>query len=450
MNRRQKTENENLKIKRALMRKQINQYHRIDTEFEIDDRLGQNSLCVKNEEFDVEDSIQYDQQIWERLDKQVQSSPNQRNSCSWVIFQDCLYIFGGFTFNGRLDDVHRYSFNQNQRQRLNTTGSKPSARENNGAIEYKGQMYIFGGCDGSLWLNDFYSLNLNTLNWNKIEPTGQCPSERFGIACGSYQIKMLIFGGCDGNHYLNDAYVFDFEEKVWNKLQLIGDIPSTRSCPSFSVLNNQIYIFGGFDGVNRLNDFYKINIFTGKVKRISQHGTIPCPRYFHASEIYQNKLLLFGGFNGLERQNDLYEFDFGIKTWKKLEVNESPKGRSSMVFQIYNDSLYIFGGMMEMNFQMIFINQSSFLQDFHTLINNPLMSDVIFQVEDHQIYANKCILGARSQNFQTLFFQEFRDKEQMYLEINECVTIKHLWICSYISILISQISLLINYYQPKL
>ncbi|CAD8047309.1 unnamed protein product [Paramecium sonneborni] len=429
MIRRLQSEQDNLRIKRALMRQQINQSHRVDREFEIDERFHSVSMYVKHNKVEMDDCGYYDQQIWKRLDRFDQVMPNQRNNCSWVIYEDYLYIFGGFTFNGRLDDVHRYSFSNNQWQHLNTKGQKPSARENNGAIEYKGCMYVFGGCDGLLWLNDFYSLNLKTLQWKKIEPTGQCPSERFGIACGAYQTKMLIFGGCDGTHYLNDAYVWDFEEQVWNKLQLIGDVPSARSCPSFSTFNNQIYIFGGFDGVNRLNDFYKINIFTGKVKRISQHGTIPCPRYFHTSEVYQNKLLLFGGFNGHSRLNDLYEFEFGSKTWKKLEVNEPPKGRSSMVFQLYNDSLYVFGGydgdellsdIYKLEFKNAQVPRSSFLQDLRSLINNPQMSDVVFIVEDHQIYANRCILGARSEHFQTLFFEEFRDKDQIYIEITEC------------------------------
>lgn len=80
-----------------------------------------------------------------------------------MLYEDSLYIFGGFTFNGRLDDVHKYSFDKNQWVRLQTTGQKPTARENNGAVLYKGCMYVFGGCDGLSWLNDFYALNLKSL-----------------------------------------------------------------------------------------------------------------------------------------------------------------------------------------------------------------------------------------------------------------------------------------------
>ena len=36
------------------------------------------------------------------------------------------------------------------------------------------------------------------------------------------------------------------------------------------------------------------------------------------------------------------------------------------------------------------------------------MSDIVFIVEDQQIYANKCILGARSEHFHNLLYEGFK------------------------------------------
>lgn len=55
--------------------------------------------------------------MWERIDinpfdGMEQEKPSQRNSCSWVLDEDYLYVFGGFSFNGRLNDVHKFDFKQ--------------------------------------------------------------------------------------------------------------------------------------------------------------------------------------------------------------------------------------------------------------------------------------------------------------------------------------------------
>jgi hypothetical protein len=121
--------------------------------------------------------------------------------------------------------------------------------------------------------------------------------------------------------------------------------------------HNDLYVFGGFDG----NDFYRINVITEKISRINQYGTIPCPRYvfnwlinkininykkifwwFQSSLIYNNKLILFGGYNGYLRLNNLYEFDLDKKLWAKLDVHDPPQERSSMVLQVYSDTLFNF------------------------------------------------------------------------------------------------------------
>lgn len=170
-----------------------------------------------------------DQYIWEKIDGHRMNSfvPSSRNSCSWVTYGDVLYIFGGFTFNGRLDDIHEFNFETYHWSKVTTSGIKPTARENNGAILYKDHMYIFGGYDGQSWLNDFYQLNLKTLMWSKIDQKGtylmpiintflgQQPSERFGFACGQYDSKMCVFAGFDGNQQLNDSFIWDFELRVY-------------------------------------------------------------------------------------------------------------------------------------------------------------------------------------------------------------------------------------------
>ena len=87
---------------------------------------------------------------------------------------------------------------------------------------------------------------------------------------------------------------------------------------------------------------------------------VPSPRYFHACTMFNGKMYTFGGYNGTERLNDMYEYDFETFRWAMVHGDsgsgngsgdgsgggggEIPSGRSSLVSQVYKNSLYIFGG----------------------------------------------------------------------------------------------------------
>lgn len=93
--------------------------------------------------------------------------------------------------------------------------------------------------------------------------------------------------------------------------------------------------------------------------------------------MYNHNLILFGGYNGHIRLNDLYEFDFSKKVWSKLDVQDPPQGRSSMVFQIYDDQIYTFGGyngfdvlndFYRMPFRNALVPKSTFMFELEVLI----------------------------------------------------------------------------------
>ena len=53
----------------------------------------------------------------------------------------------------------------------------------------------------------------------------------------------------------------------------------------------------------------------------------------------------FGGYNGSERLADMYVYDFETNFWAEVDCThgDCPSGRSSLVAQIYENSLYLFG-----------------------------------------------------------------------------------------------------------
>lgn len=153
---------------------------------------------------------------WRQLISENGSRPGPRSGTASVVYQDCLYILGGYGGNGRLDDLWQYNFLEGQWHRLFTCGPSPPGRENNGAVVYKGGLYIFGGYSGLFWLNDFHRLDLcnfhsDSLKWCPVNHLhGAPPSTRFGYVSAVWNDFFILFGGYDGSNWLNDMHEFDF------------------------------------------------------------------------------------------------------------------------------------------------------------------------------------------------------------------------------------------------
>mmetsp|Transcript_8640 Transcript_8640/g.14792 ORF Transcript_8640/g.14792 Transcript_8640/m.14792 type:complete len:517 (-) Transcript_8640:83-1633(-) len=357
---------------------------------------------------------------WREVDLNSPVQPLERSGASSVIYQDALYVFGGYGGGGRLDDICRFDFPSRCWTSVEVQGTVPAGRENNGGVVHGNKMYIFGGYSGFTWLNDFLSFSFETSTW-QVVPSGQkgsVPSARFGYVSAVAEDSMYVFGGYDGSAWLNDMFDFDFRRGLWTSTQVQGFIPLGRSCPSWATHSGAVYLFGGYDGVHRMNDFHQFRMATRSWASVRSAGQVPSPRYFHAMVPYTSSLFLFGGYSGHERLNDLYEFQIDSGTWFALTAADPPSGRSSMVAQVLGDSLYIFGGyngsivlndFYELRFEPVSIPPSNLIDDLRKLINNPVLADVTFLVEGQPVYATRATLAARSEHFRALFYGGMRE-----------------------------------------
>lgn len=357
---------------------------------------------------------------WREVDLNSAVKPNERSGASSVIYQDALYVFGGYGGSGRLDDIFCFSFPSHCWSRAEVLGNVPVGRENNGAVVHGNKMYLFGGYSGFTWLNDFHSFNFDTYKWAPVPSghNGTVPSSRFGYVSAVHGDVMYVFGGYDGSAWLNDMFDFDFNRGEWSATQVQGFILSGRSCPSWATHNGSVYLFGGYDGVHRMNGFHQFRMTSRTWSSVRSAGQVPSPRYFHASVVYSDSLFIFGGYSGQERLNDLYEFRFDCHTWFVLNTEDPPSGRSSLVAQVFCNSLYVFGGyngsivlndFYEFRFEPVSIPPSNLVDDLRKLINNPAFSDVTFLVEGQPVYATRAHLAARSEHFRALFYGGMRE-----------------------------------------
>ncbi|KAL7430500.1 hypothetical protein ACHAXM_002249 [Skeletonema potamos] len=414
--------------------------------------------------------------IWSRMSLSPHSSiPPPRSGAASVVVQGRLYMFGGYGGGtGRLDDFYQFDFHTNTWSEVQVLSDiKPGCRENNGVvIGDASRVYLFGGYNGNSWLNDLWMFDIDTQRWTCIQESsgdynnsnrGQQnsshhhleqedhssavaaaagvgggnsnhnnnnnssntnsntgPSRRFGYVSVVHDNKFVLFGGFDGTRWLNDMFEFDLLTNTWKTVQARGRLPSVRSCPAWVKDDTHVYIHGGYDGVERKADFFACDLRTYTWSELPCKGTPPSPRYFHSCCIHGNKLYTYGGYSGSERLADMFAYDFETNHWSEVDCSkgECPSGRSSLVAQVYENSLYIFGGYNGMavlndfykfRLKPVNIPPSGLVEDLRRLMSREDMSDVSFLVDGHEVFANRSILSIRSEYFDCMLFGGMRE-----------------------------------------
>mmetsp|Transcript_16875 Transcript_16875/g.20609 ORF Transcript_16875/g.20609 Transcript_16875/m.20609 type:complete len:648 (-) Transcript_16875:63-2006(-) len=421
------------------------------------------------------------------------SIPPARSGAASVILQNKLFMFGGYGGGtGRLDDFHSFSFDTNTWEEVEVlSDEKPGCRENNGVVTSdNSKVYLFGGYNGHVWLNDLWMFDIVTKCWTCLQESSdinslddestrsgsssyhfregrggrnnnnnsnngnghsngdnviegrrsissKIPSRRFGYVSVVHNNKFILWGGFDGQKWLNDMYEFDFDTKTWREVHALGKLPSVRSCPAYVKDDTRVYIQGGYDGMERKSDFYSFDLDTYTWNEMPAKGNPPSPRYFHSCCLYDNKMHVYGGYNGSQRLSDMYYYDFETQVWSQINAEHGccPSGRSSLVAQIYGNSLYAFGGyngdtvlndFYKIRLKAVSIPSSGYDRDMLKLIDNQELSDVTFLVEGKMVYANRAILATRSEYFHIMFFSgAMRESIQSTEDIASNVTAKN-------------------------
>jgi len=95
-----------------------------------------------------------------------------------------------------------------------------------------------------------------------------------------------------------------------------------------------------------------------------------------------------------------------------------PSGRSSLVSQVYKNSLFVFGGyngqvvlndFYEYRFEPVLIPSPTLLDDLRGLVNNQELSDVTFLVEGRPVHASKILVASRSEHFRAMLYGGMRE-----------------------------------------
>ncbi len=126
---------------------------------------------------------------------------------------DIIYLFGGYntTASSLLYQFSIISKTWTQIGDLTSVSSTNGARYNNAFFYYNNALYVFGGKSANGYLNDLFKFDLNTQQW-KVMASGATP--RFLSVYAALDNYGLIVGlgmNFDGtnNIYLNDLWIYD-------------------------------------------------------------------------------------------------------------------------------------------------------------------------------------------------------------------------------------------------
>ena len=114
--------------------------------------------------------------------------------------------------------------------------------------------------------------------------------------------------------------------------------------------DDQIYAFGGFDQFTDevYNHVLRLNLKTLNWALVDNYGDIPGVRMGHSASLYMGeKLLVYGGENEhREYLSDVVILDLKTHHWNQPDIQGPiPKGRARHAAVVYEDKLFIIGGL---------------------------------------------------------------------------------------------------------
>ncbi|KAK3144441.1 hypothetical protein QOZ80_4AG0313120 [Eleusine coracana subsp. coracana] len=217
-----------------------------------------------NKTFVYGDLYRYDV---EKNEWKLVSSPNSpppRSAHQTVAWKNNIYMFGGEFTSPNQERFHHYKdfwtldLKTNQWEQILAKGC-PSARSGHRMILYKHKIVLFGGFYDTLrevrYYNDLHVFDLDNFKWEEIKPRPGClwPSPRSGFQFAVYQDQIYLYGGYfkevssdkEKGTVHADMWSLDPRTWEWNKVKKTGMPPGPRAGFSMCVHKKRAVLFGG-------------------------------------------------------------------------------------------------------------------------------------------------------------------------------------------------------------
>lgn len=235
------------------------------------------------------------------------------------------------------------------------------------AVYLAGKVYIFGGY---LWFHgvegffhDLYELDINSSTVRRLVPeSSSIPAPRFGhtLVADPQRNELILFGGRNSVESFCDIWSFDIMKQTWTQLncpeltKTENASPKPQSGPpsSPSIPNSSTASIADDTNSSRKNEKRTSRRDRDASKSDSLLMVGPQSRSWHTSTLFRNAVYVYGGWDHHNRVfNDLWSFDLSSHSWSRIDPPDAmckpPHGRSCHHAAVWNDHLYIFGGLRD-------------------------------------------------------------------------------------------------------
>lgn len=264
-----------------------------------------------------------------------QNIPPPRSNHSSAICNDCLFIFGGSSKEGKLlNDLWKCNLTNYEWTEFPSKKKDmiPNPRSGHKMCFYQDSVYLFGGKIGNFTeTNDFWKLNLSTgtftlLHDTMIEQYSQKELSAMTLKDDSKSKDKKQFNLIskkefeDRKNPFSKTYRGTKNKPLQPKMVRSQSVIQMRSVYEKEIFTNSgfssmkgsaIYTLddkGVFEAIENLNGILPFKIGTNNELMISGH--LPLPRDGHTMFIHNQMLVIFGGDRNKYPFNDLFMFKF--------------------------------------------------------------------------------------------------------------------------------------------
>ncbi|KAM3751901.1 hypothetical protein ACB098_04G146700 [Castanea mollissima] len=310
---------------------------------------------------------------WEQIN--LKGCPSPRSGHRMVLYKHKIIVFGGFYDTLRevryYNDLYVFDLDQYKWQEVKPSpGSMwPSARSGFQFFVNQDEIFLYGGyykevssdkssSEKGIVHSDMWSLDPRTWEWNKVKKSGMPPGPRAGFTMSIHKRRALLFGGVVDMEvqgdvimslFLNEIYGFQIDSRRWYPLELRKE-KSTKDKLKKSCGQKAMDV--DLDG--KINPIEQVECAANDDENSEcQAGDMET----NLDEISQHMATAVTVDNGgLAAKSGGKPHESGAK----LEMQNSdlaevvkPCGRINSCMVVGRDTLYIYGGMMEVKDQEI-------------------------------------------------------------------------------------------------
>ncbi|KZV24855.1 kelch domain-containing protein 4-like [Dorcoceras hygrometricum] len=311
---------------------------------------------------------------WEQLN--YKGCPSPRSGHRMVLYKHKIVIFGGFYDTLRevryFNDLHVFDLDQFKWQEIKPRPGSlwPSPRSGFQFIVYQDMIYLYGGyskevssldkkvSEKGIVHSDMWCLDPRTWEWNKVKKSGMPPGPRAGFSMCVHKKRALLFGGVvdmemEGDTmislFLNEIYGFQLDNHRWYPLELRKEKATKDKSKKDLYMRPDNADLG-----SKTSIVEKENLSSDEDENSDNDDSAMEIDVNNISDNMKRNATIVGG----EVASGSGKMD--LQSSKRVAVQNSispeivkPCGRINSCMVVGKDTLYVYGGMMEIRDQEI-------------------------------------------------------------------------------------------------